>query len=111
MAQPHYRITLLPGDGIGPEIITVAVEVLKVVGEQLDLGLGISVSPNRGAAIDTTGEPRCYPGHVPQQRCHMLAAIGGYKWTPCHATRKWTAGIKSGAGLLPTSDQRKYYPS
>jgi len=25
----------LPGDGIGPEIITVAVEVLKVVGEQI----------------------------------------------------------------------------
>jgi len=28
MAQQHW-ITLLPGDGIGPEIITFAVEVLK----------------------------------------------------------------------------------
>ena len=36
MAQ-HYRITLLPGDGIGPEIMTIAVEVLKVIGQQFDL--------------------------------------------------------------------------
>lgn len=30
----EYKITLLPGDGIGPEILAVAVEVLKLVGEQ-----------------------------------------------------------------------------
>ena len=30
----EYNITLLPGDGIGPEILAVAVEVLKLVGEQ-----------------------------------------------------------------------------
>jgi 3-isopropylmalate dehydrogenase len=28
----RYNITLLPGDGIGPEIIRVAVDVLKAVG-------------------------------------------------------------------------------
>ena len=30
----EYKIALLPGDGIGPEILAVAVEVLKLVGEQ-----------------------------------------------------------------------------
>ena len=32
-----YQITLLPGDGIGPEIMAVAVDILKVVGQQQNL--------------------------------------------------------------------------
>jgi 3-isopropylmalate dehydrogenase len=34
-----FRITLLPGDGIGPEIMAVAVDVLKAIGQQMDLSL------------------------------------------------------------------------
>ncbi|MEB3120325.1 MAG: 3-isopropylmalate dehydrogenase, partial [Snowella sp.] len=36
MNQP-YRLTLLPGDGIGPEIMAIAVDVLKVIGKQFKL--------------------------------------------------------------------------
>ncbi|NEO49768.1 MAG: hypothetical protein F6K55_38995, partial [Moorea sp. SIO4A3] len=32
-----YRITLLPGDGIGPEIMAVAVDVLNFVGKRFDI--------------------------------------------------------------------------
>ena len=32
-----FRITLLPGDGIGPEIMAVTVDVLKAVGQQMAL--------------------------------------------------------------------------
>ena len=53
----QYRITLLPGDGIGPEIIAVAVDVLKVVSKQLDLDFEFQSAPMGGAAIDATGEP------------------------------------------------------
>ena len=78
----QYRITLLPGDGIGPEIIQVAVEVLKVVGKQLNLGFDFQQALIGGAAIDATGEP------LPSETLEMcrnsnavlLAAIGGYKW-------------------------------
>jgi len=38
MAHQHYKDYSFTWRWIGPEIITVAVEVLKVVGEQLDLG-------------------------------------------------------------------------
>ena len=51
MAQ-QYRITLLPGDGIGPEIMAVAVDVLKVVGKQLDLRFEFQQALIGGAAID-----------------------------------------------------------
>ncbi|WP_017300663.1 3-isopropylmalate dehydrogenase [Nodosilinea nodulosa] len=77
-----YRITLLPGDGIGPEIMTVAVDVLKTVGSQMDLAFEFEEALIGGAAIDETGEP------LPEatlKTCKasdavLLAAIGGYKW-------------------------------
>ena len=53
----HYRITLLSGDGIGPEIMAVAVEVLKVIGEQLDLSFEFQDALMGGAAIDAKGDP------------------------------------------------------
>ncbi len=77
-----YRITLLPGDGIGPEIMAVAVNVLKVVGESLDLRFEFQEALIGGAAIDKTGEP--LPADT-LEICRnsdavLLAAIGGYKW-------------------------------
>ncbi|MBW4491328.1 MAG: 3-isopropylmalate dehydrogenase [Trichocoleus desertorum ATA4-8-CV12] len=81
MAQ-QYRITLLPGDGIGPEIMAVSVDVLKVVGQQLNLEFDFQSALIGGAAIDATGAP--LPPET-LETCRnsdavLLAAIGGYKW-------------------------------
>jgi 3-isopropylmalate dehydrogenase len=81
MAQ-QYRITLLPGDGIGPEIMAIAVTVLKVIGEKFDVTFEFQQALIGGAAIDATGEP------LPPETLELcknsdavlLAAIGGYKW-------------------------------
>jgi 3-isopropylmalate dehydrogenase len=78
----QYKITLLPGDGIGPEILAVTVEVLKAIAPQFNLQFEFSVALIGGAAIDETGEP------LPEETlkaCRssdavLLAAIGGYKW-------------------------------
>ncbi|PZD75130.1 3-isopropylmalate dehydrogenase [Acaryochloris thomasi RCC1774] len=78
----QYRITLLPGDGIGPEIIAIATQSLKTVGAQLDLTFEFQEALIGGAAIEATGNP------LPEetlQTCRdsdavLLAAIGGYKW-------------------------------
>ncbi|MDJ0578722.1 3-isopropylmalate dehydrogenase [Crocosphaera sp.] len=77
-----YRITLLPGDGIGPEILAVTVDILKVVGKQLDIDFQFQEALIGGVAIDETGKP------LPEATLKMcrdsdavlLAAIGGYKW-------------------------------
>jgi 3-isopropylmalate dehydrogenase len=78
----QYRITLLPGDGIGPEIMGVAVAVLKRVGEQLDLQFEFKEALMGGAAIDATGNP--LPDETlaacKDSDAVLLAAIGGYKW-------------------------------
>jgi 3-isopropylmalate dehydrogenase len=78
----QYNITLLPGDGIGPEILAVTVNILKLIGTQLDIDFKFQEALIGGVAIDETGNP------LPDETlaiCRksdavLLAAIGGYKW-------------------------------
>ncbi|MDD1414792.1 3-isopropylmalate dehydrogenase [Dolichospermum sp. ST_con] len=91
----NYRITLLPGDGIGPEIMSVAVDVLNVVGKRFDLSFEFSTALIGGAAIDETGEP--LPA-VTLDMCRnsdavLLAAIGGYKWDSLPSNLRPEAGL------------------
>lgn len=78
----QYRITLLPGDGIGPEIMAVAIEVLNVIGQQFDLAFEFQEALVGGSAIDAEGEP--LPAKTLEQCKNsdavLLAAIGGYQW-------------------------------
>ncbi|MGB3201895.1 MAG: 3-isopropylmalate dehydrogenase [Nodosilinea sp.] len=100
-----YHITLLPGDGIGPEIMAVAVDVLNSVGGQMDLVFEFEEALIGGAAIDETGEP------LPEETlktCRasdavLLAAIGGYKWDtlPRHQRPETgLLGLRSGLELF-----------
>ena len=101
----NYRITLLPGDGIGPEIIAVAVDVLKSVGGQLDIAFDFQEALIGGVAIDETGEP--LPAASLEQ-CRgsdavLLAAIGGYKWDNLPRHQRPETGLlalRAGLGLF-----------
>lgn len=115
MSQQQYRIALLPGDGIGPEIIQVAVEVLKLVGEQLNIGFAFQEALIGGAAIDATGEP------LPEKTLEicrnsdavLLAAIGGYKWDnlPRHQRPETgLLGLRAGLGLFANLRPAKILP-
>jgi len=111
----NYRITLLPGDGIGPEIMNVAVDVLKVVGKQFDLQFEFQQALMGGAAIDATGEP------LPVDTLEMcrnsdavlLAAVGGYKWDslPSHLRPEaGLLGLRAGLGLFANLRPAKIIP-
>jgi 3-isopropylmalate dehydrogenase len=100
-----YSITLLPGDGIGPEIMAVTVEVLKVVAQQCDLEFEFQEALIGGAAIDATGNP------LPPETVEMcrksdsvlLAAIGGYKWDNLPREQRpetGLLGIRAALGLF-----------
>ena len=100
-----FCITLLPGDGIGPEITTVAVNVLKQVGQQHNIQFDFTEALLGGAAIDATGSP--LPDETlkacQQSDAVLLAAIGGYKWDALpRAQRPETGllGLRSGLGLF-----------
>ncbi len=100
-----YRITLIPGDGIGPEIMAIAQDVLKVISQQFDLTFEFKEALLGGAAIDATGEP------LPQETLDisresdgvLLAAIGGYKWDNLPRHQRPETGllaIRAGLGLF-----------
>ncbi|MFN6538073.1 MAG: 3-isopropylmalate dehydrogenase [Nostoc sp. EkiNYC01] len=111
----NYRITLLPGDGIGPEIMAVAVDVLKVVGKQFDIQFEFQEALIGGAAIDATGEP--LPSAT-LDTCRnsdavLLAAIGGYKWDSLPSNLRPEAGLlglRAGLGLFANLRPAKILP-
>jgi 3-isopropylmalate dehydrogenase len=101
----NYRITLLPGDGIGPEIMAVTVDALDAVGQKFDLSFEFQTALLGGSAIDATGSP------LPEETlaaCRssdaiLLAAIGGTKWDNLpRAQRPETGllGLRSGLQLF-----------
>ena len=51
------RVVLLPGDGIGPEVVAEAAQVLQSVARRSGLALELEEHLAGGAAIDRTGEP------------------------------------------------------
>ncbi len=100
-----FRITLLPGDGIGPEIMAVTVDVLQAIGRQFDLAFDFQEALIGGAAIDATGSP--LPDATlttcQQSDAVLLAAIGGYKWDtlPRHQRPETgLLGLRAGLGLF-----------
>ena len=78
-----FRITLLPGDGIGPEIMAVTVEVLKQVGSQLNLTFEFTEALMGGIAIDEAGSPLPEETLTACRNWRRSAATSGI---PCPAT-------------------------
>ena len=76
------HILILAGDGIGPEIVKAAEQVLTRVNDQFNLGLTWEQGLLGGAAIDAHGSP--YPDVTAAQAKNadaiLLGAVGGPKW-------------------------------
>src|SRR5690606_18841265 len=76
------KILVLPGDGIGPEIVAEAVKVLQLVGEKYALSLELSYDDLGGAAYDRYGTPLADETleRARQADAVLLGAVGGPKW-------------------------------
>ena len=57
MAVKAYTIAVLPGDGIGPEVIAQAERVLRAVAERFEIRLGLEQHPMGGAGVRAAGDP------------------------------------------------------
>ena len=77
-----YDITLLPGDGIGPEITEATKGVLQALCKRYDFELNLKEALIGGCAIDEKNDP--FPQESLDQCLAsdsvLLACIGGYKW-------------------------------
>jgi 3-isopropylmalate dehydrogenase len=100
----NYKITVLKGDGIGPEIVDQALTVLKAVGDKYDMGFELQEELMGGCAIDKYGVPL---PDVTLKACResdavLLGAVGGSKWEGLPRSRTPEAGllgIRAGLGL------------
>lgn len=98
-------ILLLPGDGIGQEVVAAATEVMRVAAEQAGCALNISEGLIGGAAIDATGEPLPAATLQAAERVDavLLGGVGGPKWDelPTHLRpEKGLLGLRQGLGLF-----------
>jgi 3-isopropylmalate dehydrogenase len=78
----NYSIALIPGDGIGPEIMAHAVACLEAVGDKFGHVFHTVELDAGGVAIDKYGKPLPEETLETAKQCHavLLAAVGGPKW-------------------------------
>ena len=76
------QILILPGDGIGPEIMAEAVKVLELASDKFSLGFELSHDVIGGAAIDKHGVPLADETLERARAADavLLGAVGGPKW-------------------------------
>lgn len=112
----HANIVVLPGDGIGPEIIAATLPVLEAVAarhghtfefEEHDIG-GIAIDRHGVPLPDTTLEAARKADAI------LLGAVGGPKWSDPNAKVRPEQGllaIRKGLGLFANLRPTKPHPS
>jgi len=111
MENEVMKICVLPGDGIGPEIMAEAVRVLKA----LDLKFELEEALLGGCAVDATGNP--YP-EATQKLAQaadavLLGAVGGPKWDVLpreQRPERGLLGIRKQLGLFANLRPAILYP-
>ncbi len=99
-----YRIAVLPGDGIGPEIVAEAVKVLTAVAERGGARFKLEEGSVGGGAYDRFGTPLPEPTMelALASDAVLLGAVGGPKWEPLDYSvrpERGLLGLRSGLGL------------
>ncbi|MCD8056610.1 MAG: 3-isopropylmalate dehydrogenase [Clostridiales bacterium] len=111
-----YRISLLKGDGIGPEIVDSAVRVLEAVGGKFGHEFTFTPYIIGGAAIDKYGVPlpdETVAGCLDSDSV-LLGAVGGPKWDNLSGElrpEKALLGIRAALGLYTNLRPAKLYPA
>ena len=99
-----YKIAVIKGDGIGPEIVDSALKVLYAVQDKFGFKVTCEEYLAGGCAIDVTGKP------LPEETLEgcknsdavLLGAVGGPRWDgiePSLRPERALLGLRSGLGL------------
>ena len=114
----NYRIALIPGDGIGPEIVGEAKKVLDAVAKRYGHDLSYRELLLGGAAIDATGGP------LPEETLAgakeadavLMGSIGGdtstspwYQLEPSKRPEAGILGLRAGLGLFANLRPARLY--
>jgi 3-isopropylmalate dehydrogenase len=88
-------ITVLGGDGIGPEVAAQGIRCLEAIAQRFGHQFTLTPQPFGGAAIDLTGEPLPQPtlDSCLESDAILLGAIGGPQWSAPDARVRPEAGL------------------
>ena len=101
----NYKLAVIPGDGIGPDVVEQTLLVLDKVGEKFGHTFQYHKVLAGGCAIDATG------GCLPQETIDvckasdavLLGAVGGWKWDTLHGDQRperALLGLRKALGLF-----------
>ena len=101
----EFNITVLPGDGIGPEVIREAIKILKIVENKKGLKLNLTEAPVGGAGYEASGHP--LPEDTLKSAMNadavLLGGVGGPKWETIDFSlrpERALLGLRSNLGLF-----------
>lgn len=96
--QKKFNIAVLAGDGIGPEVMSVAIEVLHAVSQKFNFSVTLNHHAIGGAAIDQYGValPSTTLAACERADAILFGSVGGPKWENLPATEQ-----PERASLLP----------
>jgi 3-isopropylmalate dehydrogenase len=112
----NFNITLLPGDGIGPEVVAEAVRVLETIASKYDHTFTFTENLIGGCSIDKYGSSltdetlaNCKAAHAV-----LLGAVGGPKWDDPSAKDRPERGLlalRKGLGVFANLRPVKVHPA
>ena len=112
----EYKITVLPGDGIGPDIVSEAVKVMDAVAAKFGHKMIYDTRLMGGCAYDVYGKP--LPDETLESALHadavLLGAVGGPKWDGLKGSDRPEAallGIRKALGLFANIRPARIYPA
>jgi 3-isopropylmalate dehydrogenase len=111
----NFTVAVLPGDGIGPEIVPLTVKVLEAVGRLHGLAFTFKEAPVGGAATDQVGKP--LPDETlalaKEADAVLLGAVGGPKWDSLayeNRPERALLGLRKGLELFANLRPAKLFP-
>ncbi len=110
-----YTLTAIAGDGIGPEIMAVAQQILDAVAQQFDFQITWQGALAGGIAIDHTGEP------LPEETLQLcrasdavfLAAVGDFRYDDLPSDKRperALLGLRAGLNLFANLRPVQIFP-
>jgi len=111
----EFDVVVLPGDGVGPEVIAEATKVLQAVGERFGHSFRLHDGLIGGVAIDTLGTALSEETLKLCKQCDavLLGAVGGSKWDDPQAKVHPEDGLlalRKGLGLFANLRPVKVFP-
>lgn len=93
--QMNYKIAVIKGDGIGPEVVDEGIKILNKIGEKFNHSFKFTQTLAGGAAIDLTGDP------LPDETLEicrnsdalLFGAVGGPKWDSLPSAQRPEKGL------------------